>query len=139
MKVIPLIAGRTAEALPLQVRQEIALLGWQLLRVGDAPGLSHFFIFEFRILPLLGFAFAMSENIPPNGTTNGDLTRGLPYYEKLRKDTRETLQKKRLLDKNIVGLQCLLATSILHLFKPFSFYGPAQPPDRLLSPFKPQP
>ncbi|KAI5282357.1 Chromatin modification- protein meaf6 [Ascosphaera aggregata] len=29
-------------------------------------------------------------------------TRGLPYYEKLRRELRETIQKKRLLDKNMV-------------------------------------
>ena len=45
----------------------------------------------------------MSENVAPNPSANGDTTRGLPYYEKLRKDLRETLQKKRLLDKNIVS------------------------------------
>ena len=35
----------------------------------------------------------------PGGT---DSTRGVPYYEKLKRDIRETLQKKRLLDKNMV-------------------------------------
>ncbi|KAI9835175.1 MAG: hypothetical protein M1819_002545 [Sarea resinae] len=57
----------------------------------------------------------MAENIgpgAPNAATaasalastnpNSDATRGLPYYEKLRRDLRETLQKKRLLDKNLV-------------------------------------
>lgn len=39
----------------------------------------------------------MAENIPPP-----DNTRGVPYYEKLKRDLRETLQKKRLLDKNMV-------------------------------------
>lgn len=29
-------------------------------------------------------------------------TRGLPYYEKLRRDLRDTIQRKRLLDKNMV-------------------------------------
>lgn len=33
---------------------------------------------------------------------NVDATRGVPYYEKLKRDLRETLQKKRLLDKNMV-------------------------------------
>ncbi|KAI5298367.1 hypothetical protein KEM56_004120, partial [Ascosphaera pollenicola] len=28
-------------------------------------------------------------------------TRGLPYYERLRRDLRDTIQKKRLLDKNM--------------------------------------
>ena len=39
----------------------------------------------------------MAENIPPP-----DNTRGVPYYEKLKRDLRETLQKKRLLDQNMV-------------------------------------
>lgn len=45
----------------------------------------------------------MTENIAPNNhTTSSDATRGVPYYEKLKRDLRETLQKKRLLDKNLV-------------------------------------
>lgn len=40
----------------------------------------------------------MGENIPPP-----DNTRGVPYYEKLKRDLRETLQKKRQLDKNMVS------------------------------------
>lgn len=43
----------------------------------------------------------MAENIPPP-TSSADATRGVPYYEKLKRDLRETLQKKRLLDKNLV-------------------------------------
>lgn len=39
----------------------------------------------------------MAENVPPP-----DNTRGVPYYEKLKRDLRDTLQKKRLLDKNMV-------------------------------------
>ena len=46
----------------------------------------------------------MAENVPPSG----DATRGVPYYEKLKRDLRETLQKKRLLDKNLVGSLPLL-------------------------------
>ncbi|KAF6240331.1 hypothetical protein HO173_001942 [Letharia columbiana] len=42
----------------------------------------------------------MAENIPPT-----DNTRGVPYYEKLKRDLRETLQKKRLLDKNMATLE----------------------------------
>lgn len=30
-------------------------------------------------------------------------TRGLPYYEKLRRELRETIQKKRMMDKNMVS------------------------------------
>lgn len=44
----------------------------------------------------------MAENVAPN--SNADATRGVPYYEKLKRDLRETLQKKRLLDKNMVQL-----------------------------------
>ncbi len=52
----------------------------------------------------------MTENLPPLNTNPGstpsnphaDSTRGMPYYEKLRRDLRETLQKKRLLDKSMV-------------------------------------
>lgn len=44
----------------------------------------------------------MAENAAPNSTSNGDATRGVPYYEKLKRDLRDTLTKKRLLDKNLV-------------------------------------
>jgi chromatin modification-related protein EAF6 len=46
----------------------------------------------------------MSENAPPAGAANGatDASRGMPYYERLRRDLRESLQKKRLLDNNLV-------------------------------------
>ena len=43
----------------------------------------------------------MAENVPPNGDTPG-----LPYYEKLKRDLRETIHKKRLLDKNVVSAFC---------------------------------
>lgn len=46
----------------------------------------------------------MAENTDPKSAPSADAARGLPYYEKLRKDLRETLQKKRTLDKNIVRL-----------------------------------
>ncbi|KAK2748346.1 hypothetical protein FQN57_001004 [Myotisia sp. PD_48] len=32
-------------------------------------------------------------------------TRGIPYYEKLRRELRDTLQKKRLMDKNMATLE----------------------------------
>jgi chromatin modification-related protein EAF6 len=59
----------------------------------------------------------MAENIPPttavsNGTSAAVAggsdsveqlpNRGIPYYEKLRRELRDTLQKKRLMDKNMV-------------------------------------
>jgi hypothetical protein len=48
----------------------------------------------------------MAENIPPGSkdVSSADSTRGLPYYEKLKRDLRETLQKKRMLDKTMVSL-----------------------------------
>lgn len=45
----------------------------------------------------------MAENTASGSAVSADPTRGLPYYEKLKKDLRETLQKKRLLDKNMVS------------------------------------
>jgi chromatin modification-related protein EAF6 len=59
----------------------------------------------------------MTENDPPvaaaasngagaggnGGITDGNMARGLPYYEKLRRELRDTIQRKRLLDKNLVS------------------------------------
>ncbi|OAG33857.1 hypothetical protein AYO21_12033 [Fonsecaea monophora] len=52
----------------------------------------------------------MAENIPPGSgsapkPTAGNDRPGLPYYEKLRRDLRDTLQKKRLLDRNLIYRQ----------------------------------
>ncbi|MCJ1418800.1 hypothetical protein MMC32_005151 [Xylographa parallela] len=48
----------------------------------------------------------MAENIAPNTqAATADATRGVPYYEKLKRDLRETLQKKRLLDKSMAALE----------------------------------
>ena len=44
----------------------------------------------------------MAENVAPSSGANADATRGVPYYEKLKRDLRETLNKKRILDKNLV-------------------------------------
>ena len=53
----------------------------------------------------------MAENIAPNTqAATADATRGVPYYEKLKRDLRETLQKKRLLDKSMVRILSLDAT-----------------------------
>lgn len=38
----------------------------------------------------------------PSNTENSRSSRGLPYYEKLRRELRDTLQKKRLMDKSMV-------------------------------------
>jgi hypothetical protein len=57
----------------------------------------------------------MTENTAPLSAPNGDSTRGIPYYEKLRRDLRDTLTKKRQLDKNMVSF---IPFSILLLFNP---------------------
>lgn len=70
-------------------------------------------IFE-RIIKYFQFAFIsisctsqgtlhMAENVAPTSAITADATRGIPYYEKLKRDLRETLNKKRLLDKNLVN------------------------------------
>ncbi|EKG22071.1 Histone H4 acetyltransferase NuA4 complex Eaf6 [Macrophomina phaseolina MS6] len=43
----------------------------------------------------------MAENAPPadaQANASSEATRGMPYYEKLRRDLREALAKKRVLD-----------------------------------------
>ncbi|KAL9113476.1 MAG: hypothetical protein Q9227_002517 [Pyrenula ochraceoflavens] len=52
----------------------------------------------------------MAENVPPNSSSgpksaNDSAARGLPYYEKLRKELRESLAKKKLLDKNLANIE----------------------------------
>jgi chromatin modification-related protein EAF6 len=48
----------------------------------------------------------MGENAPPpTTTTSTDASRGIPYYEKLRRDLRESLQKKRTLDASIHSIE----------------------------------
>jgi hypothetical protein len=44
----------------------------------------------------------MTENAVPPSAPTGEATRGIPYYEKLKRDLRDTLMKKRQLDKNMV-------------------------------------
>ena len=47
----------------------------------------------------------MSENVPPGSSTSASKVidgRGIPYYEKLRRDLRDTLHKKRIQDKQMV-------------------------------------
>lgn len=51
----------------------------------------------------------MAENVPPGSATkpaanNADRP-GLPYYEKLRRDLRDTLNKKRVLDRNMGAIE----------------------------------
>ncbi|KAL4897661.1 histone acetyltransferase subunit NuA4-domain-containing protein [Aspergillus ambiguus] len=40
-----------------------------------------------------------------NNATDQAANRGLPYYEKLRRELRDTLQKKRLMDKSMAQLE----------------------------------
>ncbi|KAF1942571.1 NuA4-domain-containing protein [Clathrospora elynae] len=50
----------------------------------------------------------MAENAPPGSASNtgaSDSSRGLPYYERLRRDLRESLNKKRLIDNNLLQLE----------------------------------
>ncbi|KAF1840591.1 NuA4-domain-containing protein [Cucurbitaria berberidis CBS 394.84] len=49
----------------------------------------------------------MAENAPPGSANNTstDASRGMPYYERLRRDLRESLNKKRLLDNNLLQLE----------------------------------
>jgi len=56
----------------------------------------------------------MAENIPPNPSTKPAPSandRGLPYYEKLRRDLRDTITKKRLLDRNLQLLEAQIFTA----------------------------
>ena len=57
----------------------------------------------------------MAENIPPP-----DNTRGVPYYEKLKRDLRDTLQKKRVLDKNMVSTFPIILIPQIYLSANFS-------------------
>lgn len=49
----------------------------------------------------------MSENVPPAsaGKTGTTSDRGLPYYEKLRRDLRDTINEKRILDRNMAAIE----------------------------------
>jgi hypothetical protein len=59
----------------------------------------------------------MAENAPPgNNASNSDSSRGMPYYDRLRRDLRDLLQKKRAADANIVRpqLQLLPCLGLTH-------------------------
>jgi chromatin modification-related protein EAF6 len=52
----------------------------------------------------------MAENAPPATTAAANAaadvaSRGMPYYERLRRDLRESLQKKRQIDANLVCME----------------------------------
>jgi hypothetical protein len=60
----------------------------------------------------------MAENAPPSaGGAPPDGSRGMPYYEKLRRDLREALNRKRQLDREMVRIAAHPATRYksLHL------------------------
>ncbi|KAI1959305.1 chromatin modification- protein eaf6 [Ophidiomyces ophidiicola] len=42
---------------------------------------------------------------PNTGPDQATTARGVPYYEKLRRELRETLQRKRILDRNLAALE----------------------------------
>ncbi|KAF2442481.1 NuA4-domain-containing protein [Karstenula rhodostoma CBS 690.94] len=52
----------------------------------------------------------MAENAPPTSASNAqpDASRGMPYYERLRRDLRESLQKKRAIDHNLEQLEATI-------------------------------
>ncbi|KAF2146764.1 uncharacterized protein K452DRAFT_282959 [Aplosporella prunicola CBS 121167] len=54
----------------------------------------------------------MADNAPqpdaPAGPANDSTTRGMPYYEKLRRDLREALQKKRAIDNALNNIEDLV-------------------------------
>ncbi|KAL4813966.1 histone acetyltransferase subunit NuA4-domain-containing protein [Aspergillus spinulosporus] len=54
-----------------------------------------------------GSSTATAANTNNNENQNADqrANRGLPYYEKLRRELRDTLQKKRLMDKSMAQLE----------------------------------
>lgn len=48
----------------------------------------------------------MAENVPPaSKTAVTETARGIPYYEKLRRDLRDTINKKRILDRNLSNIE----------------------------------
>jgi hypothetical protein len=59
----------------------------------------------------------MAENVPPGSSKDAatDGSRGMPYYERLRRDLRESLQKKRNIDNNLVGAPIAPAANALCL------------------------
>lgn len=57
----------------------------------------------------------MAENAPPAASAanaKDDSARGMPYYDKLRRDLRETMQKKRILEQNMVD--CPFVHELIH-------------------------
>lgn len=54
--------------------------------------------------PILNFKMAENTNQATAIGTEDDPTRGLPYHEKLTQDLKILLQKKRVLDRNIVSI-----------------------------------
>ncbi|KAL1963371.1 hypothetical protein VTN77DRAFT_8387 [Rasamsonia byssochlamydoides] len=55
-----------------------------------------------------GTTTATASSSTTGGTSSGtdqNQSRGIPYYEKLRRDLRDTLQKKRMMDKSMAQLE----------------------------------
>jgi chromatin modification-related protein EAF6 len=51
----------------------------------------------------------MAEGSAAIVTRSDDASRGRPYYDKLRKDLKETLERKRELNRNIANLEATIA------------------------------
>ncbi len=45
------------------------------------------------------------EAVQPSAAVSDDATRGKPYYEKLRNDLKQTIEKKQELDRTMVCMQ----------------------------------
>ena len=61
-------------------------------------------------------SITMAENAAPGSANNtgADSSRGMPYYERLRRDLRESLNKKRIIDNSLVSTaNDALGTSVL--------------------------
>lgn len=54
----------------------------------------------------------MAQRAATTGAPSDDATRGRPYYEKLRKDLKQTLVKKRELDNRVVRITSASSCSL---------------------------
>lgn len=50
-----------------------------------------------------------SSSTPANGAKTEDASRGRPYYDKIRKDLKANLEKKKELDKNLAQIEASIA------------------------------
>ena len=60
---------------------------------------------------------------PSNGAKPDDSSRGRPYYDKLRKDLKDTLEKKRELNRNMANLEATIARAELAYLEETSAAG----------------